>query len=263
MKKVKLKLGEISVAIVRFIARKSKIDLFRLAYRENGLLNSHSLEASGEKRFIVQELQHFINNKQPVFFDVGANKGSISQLLRQAFPTSTVWSFEPNPNTFKLLNQHADIQAFNLGFGKEKGVVDLYFDKDDTTSVQATADPTILKEIAGKDQLVSERMEIRCLDDFCEAHQIDTIDFLKIDTEGFELEVLQGAQSLLSNGKVKVIQFEFNEVNIVKRRFLRDFYELLPDYRFYRIGTKKLIDLEHWQPIHEIFVFQNILAIRK
>ena len=263
MKKIKLKLGEMSAAFVRFIARKSKIDLFRLAYRENGLLNSHSLEASGEKRFIEQELSDFIDHEQPHLFDVGANKGTISRLLKDVFPKATVWSFEPNPHTFKLLNQQADIQAFNLGFSHEEGVVDLYFDKNDTTSVQATADPTILKEIAGKDQLESIQVEIQCLDEFCAKNEIDNIDFLKIDTEGFELEVLQGAQSLLMNGKIKIIQFEFNEVNIIKRRFLKDFYELLPDYQFYRIGTKKLIPLEHWQPIHEIFVFQNILAIRK
>ena len=89
------------------------------------------------------------------------------------------------------------------------------------------------------------------------------IDLLKIDTEGFELEVLLGASEMLTEKKITIIQFEFNEVNIVQRRFLKDFYNLLPKYDFYRLDEQRLIPLGSWEPKHEIFMFQNIVAIRR
>ena len=94
-------------------------------------------------------------------------------------------------------------------------------------------------------------------------NNISTIDLLKIDTEGFELEALEGAKQLLSENRISMIQFEFNEVNIIKRRFLKDFNTILTGFDFYRLDENKLIPLNEWQPIHEIFMFQNILAIRK
>ena len=84
---------------------------------------------------------------------------------------------------------------------------------------------------------------------------------LKIDVEGFELEVLKGAEKLLREGRIKIIQFEFNEVNIIQRRFLKDFYDELPGFDFYRLDENRLIALNEWQPKHEIFLFQKVIAI--
>ena len=53
-------------------------------------------------------------------------------------------------------------------------------------------------------------MPTTTLDTFVEQHGIKNIDFLKIDTEGFELEVLQGAKQLLSEGKIGTVIFEYN-----------------------------------------------------
>jgi len=100
------------------------------------------------------------------------------------------------------------------------------------------------------------------LDEYCKANNVSQIDLLKIDTEGFELEALQGATELLRNKAIKIIQFEFKEVNIVKRRCLKDFYELLDGFTFYRLDENRLIPLNEWQPIHEIFMSQNIVAIQ-
>ncbi len=100
------------------------------------------------------------------------------------------------------------------------------------------------------------------MDEYCKANNVSQIDLLKIDTEGFELEALQGATELLRNKAIKIIQFEFKEVNIVKRRCLKDFYELLDGFTFYRLDENRLIPLNEWQPIHEIFMSQNIVAIQ-
>jgi len=62
---------------------------------------------------------------------------------------------------------------------------------------------------------------------------------------------------------IDIIQFEFNEMNIISRVFLKDYYELLPQYNFYRISSKYLIPMPIYKTENEIFKFQNILAINK
>src|SRR6185436_3522307 len=87
------------------------------------------------------------------------------------------------------------------------------------------------------------------------------VDFLKIDTEGNELKVLKGAQSLLQKNAIRAIQFEFNEMNVVSRVFLRDFYDILAGYTFYRLLPDGLLPLGRYSARNEIFAFQNIFAV--
>ena len=265
IKKLKLKIGQLGIRLIRFTARKAKLDLIRIAYSENGISKSYNLTASGEHYFISNYLPTIIKSENPVLFDVGANVGEYANLLRKTFRTAEIHSFEPNPSTFLQLQKNcpAPTHCINLGIGENSREIDLFFDSSQPTSVQATSDPEILKTIAKPDQITAVKIQVSSMDDYCEQHQITQIDLLKIDIEGFELEALKGAKNLLANGAIKAIQFEFNEVNIVKRRFLKDFFDLLPGFDFYRLDEKRLIPLNEWQPIHEIFLFQYIVAIKK
>ncbi len=100
------------------------------------------------------------------------------------------------------------------------------------------------------------------LDTFVAENDISQIDLLKIDTEGHELEVLKGASNLLRENRVRAIQFEFNEMNVVSGVFFRDFYQLLPNYKFYRMLRDGLSPLGSYSPLWcELFAFQNIVAL--
>ena len=102
------------------------------------------------------------------------------------------------------------------------------------------------------------------LDNFAKKEKIKKIDFLKIDIEGNELSVLEGAKNLIKGNKISLIEFEFNEMNAYSRTFFKDFINLLPNFKFYRIMPKGLYKLGPYKPItHEIFAFQNILAVKK
>ncbi len=264
LKKTKSKIGNLGTLLIRFIAKKLKINLINLAYSENGILKSHSFKASGELYFINSFLKTKVESA-PVFFDVGGNKGEYTLLLRRQFPDAIIHTFEPNPHTFDILKKkcvNSEILV-NKGIGEKNDQLDLYFDKNDPLSVQASSDPRILRTITKSKDIVSEKIEVITLDEYAKLNNIRSIDLLKIDTEGFELEALQGAKELLNKQAIKIIQFEFNEVNIVKRRFLKDFYDILPGFKFYRLDENRLIPLLEWKPIHEIFKFQNIVAIHK
>ena len=54
-------------------------------------------------------------------------------------------------------------------------------------------------------------MHVDTIDDFCSANRIPKIDILKIDTEGFDLNVLKGAKQMLSRGQIAFIYTEFND----------------------------------------------------
>src|SRR5262249_28764573 len=60
----------------------------------------------------------------------------------------------------------------------------------------------------------SQTVEVQCVtvDDFCEAQRVCGIDVLKIDTEGWELAVLQGAQRMLSARSIRFVCAEFNDM---------------------------------------------------
>jgi len=260
MHKLKLIIGNIALHLIKYLAKKTKIDLITLAYSQNGITKSYNYKASGELYFINTFLHTIIKTKTPVFYDVGGNKGDYTLMLNKSFPNSDITTFEPNPNTFQLLRVNVANKSniINKGVGEKSDVLELFFDKSNTTSVQASSNPEILKQISKVNNLTSVKIDIISLDTFVEEKQID---LLKIDVEGFEMEVLKGAQSLLNSNRIKIIQFEFNEVNVIQRRFLKDFYDILPNFDFYRLDENRLIPLGPWQPKYEIFMFQNIIAI--
>lgn len=68
---------------------------------------------------------------------------------------------------------------------------------------------------------------------------------------------------MLSEGRIGIIQFEFGECHVFARTFMRDFYKILQDYRFFRLDTNNLIALGNYSVHHEIFRFQNIVAIHR
>jgi hypothetical protein len=114
IKSLKLAVGNFCVRLIKFLARKAKLDLIRIAYSENGITKSYSYQASGEKHFIGRFLKENIKTEAPVFFDVGGNKGDYSAMLRENFPQAEIYCFEPNPKTFQLLKHNLDGRADEL-----------------------------------------------------------------------------------------------------------------------------------------------------
>jgi hypothetical protein len=90
------------------------------------------------------------------------------------------------------------------------------------------------------------------------------VHLLKVDTEGNELKVLEGARQALSEGRVEVIHFEFNEMNVVSHAFLRDFIDLLKGFRLFRLFPGGPLELGPYHAVtHEIFAYQNLVAVHR
>jgi len=255
---------------IKLIAKYFSIDILVVAYQENGILNYETQVLSGEHFVISQVLPRLLKGiTSPVIFDVGSNVGEVSIDLRNTFPSARIWAFEPNPVTFDQLSKNVfgqDVSCQNIGLGSEATEGKLYCYSTNKQSGHASMYRDVFQlyqnyGIKESSDLTEFSFLVSTVDAFCAQHSIAHIDFLKIDVEGNELSVLKGAMQLITANQVPVIQFEFTDCNVMSKTFFRDFYQLLPHYQFYRLKQSGLLPLGKYQARHEIFQFQNVLAV--
>jgi hypothetical protein len=92
-------------------------------------------------------------------------------------------------------------------------------------------------------------------------HSIDVIHFIKIDVEGHEIKVLEGAKKMISSNSIYYIQFEFGGTNIDAKSYFRDFFYFLSDkYNIYRIVPDGFFQVKHYSENREIFLYSNYFA---
>jgi len=124
-----------------------------------------------------------------------------------------VYSFEPHPGTRKelakvlALNELENVTVVPCALSSKTGAVTLYYVGNHKLSSLAPVKDTNYGE---NKTMISE---VDTIDHYCTQQQIDHIDFLKIDVEGFEYDVLLGAQRMLQNHAIKTVQFEMWEKN--------------------------------------------------
>lgn len=235
--------------------------LYRCSMSGMGVLNYQSDSISGEAGFLSEYLS---NKDNPVVFDIGANTGKYSQLLLRHNPASVIYAFEPHPITCQKLVtnlQQTGVHTINAAVGATDGELTLFDYASHDGSEHASLHREVIEGIRGA-QSSMHRVKVTSLDTFAQEHHIDRIDLLKIDTEGHELAVLQGAAHLLKHHKIRAIQFEFNEMNVASRSFFKDFWDLLGDYDLYRLLPDGKVRIDTYSAVYcEIFAFQNIVAL--
>lgn len=145
-------------------------------------------------------LLHLLRPKD-LFVDIGANIGSFTILASAEIGADTI-SIEPVPSTFQHLknnvllnNIHNRVELLNLGLGNRTGYIK-FTKSQDTMNHVASGDEydTIDVEIDTLDNVLKDRQPV----------------LLKIDVEGFETEVLKGAEKTLTQKQLKAIIIELN-----------------------------------------------------
>ena len=239
--------------------------LLGLSLRGLGILNTSKL--SGEKEWLKKYLRTIKTN--PIVFDIGANIGNYLNDVLTIVPSADIYAFEPHPKNFKNLIKLAEklennVKCFNNALGSEKKQIKLYDYENKDGSSHASLYKEVIEDIRSC-KTVNYDVEMITLDEFCLNNKIDVIHLLKIDIEGNELQCLKGAKQLLSEGKIKAIQFEFNEMNIFSRTTFKDFWDLLDGFDFYRLlPGGRLLPIKKYSPLQcEIYAYQNIVAIKK
>jgi FkbM family methyltransferase len=175
-----------------------------------------------------------------VIFDVGANIGQSSIWFSESFPQATIHAFEPFTSIYQRLTDtvagRPRVHLYQSAIGKVDGQLQVASVKDpyyQCGQIVASTQP----------QGETERINIRSLDSFCQEKKIARIHILKSDTEGFDLDVLRGAETLLRAGGICNI---LTEASIVEgdqqHTSLFEMAEYLRPFSFYLHG---LYDLHH------------------
>lgn len=183
-------------------------------------------EVSAVKKFI---------KKGDLVFDVGSNIGILSAVYSCLVGNSgKVYSFEPVNETFSRLKETLALNGcdnavpIKIALSDASGLADMQIFDESLSGLNSLAKP---KYPAYNSSNVAVKTET--LDNICAKLEITSIDFLKIDVEGFEKEVLAGANALLENNLIKFIQFEISDVPLSSSgKTPRDIVDFLKKYNY-------------------------------
>ncbi len=225
------------------------------------------VEDSGEL-FVIRYVQRKLQGQHGgiTVFDVGANIGEYTEacVTEMKDDLKAVYAFEPARETFERLQANLSdnrVHLRQIGLGEEAATLTLH--RNPTYHGMASVYNRRLDHLgiaAGE----TESIEVQTLAEMCEQEGIERIDLLKMDVEGHELNVLKGAGSMLQEGSIRFIQFEFGGCNVDSRTYLQDFFYLLQDqYHLYRVVSDGLVPLSGYKEEMEIFRTINYLAERK
>jgi FkbM family methyltransferase len=164
---------------------------------------------------------HFLR-KGDLFLDVGANIGSYT-ILASGVCKAAVWAFEPDPSTVRSLKRNVELNDLNnfvtvyeFALGSTEGEVPFTVGQDTVNRVATNA--------RGKNIRMVNQQPLDALNR-ADTHPI----MIKMDVEGYEEEVLRGAQRLLANEALKVIDIEWPNAASVEilngHRFTRAYYD--------------------------------------
>ncbi len=145
--------------------------------------------------------------KDDLFFDIGANCGTYS-ILASGCKRAVTYAFEPIKKTFEQISQNVKInnleeyiKVFNFALGEKEGFVSFTNDLDTSNKIIDDTDGNF------SDKKNTEQVIIKSLDGFLKEENPLLI---KIDVEGHEKSVLNGAKKLLNNSSLKAIIIESN-----------------------------------------------------
>jgi FkbM family methyltransferase len=180
------------------------------------------------------------NKRDPLCVDVGANDGETAANFLKQFPGAKLIAFEPFEQCCQILrskfatNSNVRVETLALGASTGRTYLNLY--SADRMNSLLQLDP--MPENIMKSKFSHKGTADICvdtLDHFCRANTIYYIDVMKVDTQGYDLNVLKGASSLLKEQRVHVILLEINFIPMYRHQpSFTDLHEFLVSngYRF-------------------------------
>ncbi|MCX5943960.1 MAG: FkbM family methyltransferase [Cyanobacteria bacterium] len=237
--------------------------LLKLALHARGYNNYQNGLVSGELFLIRKVLPQLGIN---CCLDVGAAQGQYSRLLLQSLPDCLVYGCEPLSLNLPILEvlAHAESQRFRLwpwALGARDEELWLHYNPD---ILQHASLCDNLDAIDYLDNYQCERVLVRRLDTVCSTlAEAVTFDFIKIDSEGWEADVLDGGGETLMNDPPRAIQMEFNRHQMFRSQTLLSLAQRLPGYVMYQLLPNRLELRDPTSVLANIFEFSNFVFIRR
>ncbi len=198
-----------------------------------------------------------------IIFDVGANVGDWTNQVLLNHKDTCIFSFEPLhflAESMKERFKDKKVKIYESAvFSEEKTIIFNYYEKWPQSSSIYPQNwlTTWLQE--------PKKISVKtvCLDKFCTDNKINHIDFLKIDVEGSELDVLKGSSDLLKKHAVDFIQFTYNRAYFGAQIRLKQMYDLLASFKYYifKEYADGLVYIPQWDDSLENYRRSNYIAI--
>lgn len=198
----------------------------------------------------------------PVILDIGANLGDWIEPLLAAFAPQGVraYAFEPAPQ------QRARLAERLAPFGNAVTIRPQAMGAEQATGhfrvTGASTGSSALVETGAQNSGIIE-VEIETLDRFVATEGIDHVHFVKIDTEGHDLNVLRGAAETLRQNRIEALLFEYNHLWIGTGSTLADVFRLIEplDYQLGRLTADGIEIFNEWHPELDRFIMTNFLLV--
>jgi FkbM family methyltransferase len=210
-----------------------------------------------QKKFINFLKKRGLNNLN-VLLDIGAHEGESIKLFTNNFNIKEIYSFEPSPISFKNLNKNINTSKYKLdktkiflenialGSKSEKIFLKHISESSSSTIKELNTESKYFKKKffflnKSNNQNLFKKIEVKqvALSDYIKKKAITSIDLIKIDTEGYELEVLKGAENILFQTKYVLFEHHYDDM-IVKNYFFSDIHNFLKENHFTQLYKSKM-----------------------
>jgi len=199
--------------------------------------------------------------ENPTILDIGANTGSFS-LIPIFNENAKIYSFEPMPRVFNILNRNIEInnlqekvKCFQIALSNKNGKSTLKYPATNRDSGLA-----VIGTPLRFNQWHEVKVQTLTLDEFAKRKNINTVDMIKIDTEGCELFVLKGGEALIKENFPNIL-LEYNEQNT--RQFdyePSEILELLTSWGYKKYNKVGSEDYYFYSPKKKIFTFDSNIS---
>jgi FkbM family methyltransferase len=178
--------------------------------------------------------RELVDSTAPVIFDVGANVGATAERYRALYPQGAIHCFEPYPPSFAALSaalsadRLVSLHRLALSSARGSGVLNVNRNAETNSLLPSDAHAAQYWGEGLLETLSKVEVALQTLDGFCDEHSIARIDVLKLDVQGAEYSVLEGADALLSARRIGMIYMEvIIAPTYVGQRRLVDYLSLL------------------------------------
>lgn len=221
----------------------------------------NSPATNGEYWLIEKHLGELTDNTA-ILIDIGANRGDWTAHARGVLDSlgkqGLVYAFEPTQSTYTFLTDRfkADdsVKSNKVALSEHTGEAQFFVNGElaGTNSLHNTQDAVV------------ETVQTQRFDDFLASAGLETISFVKSDTEGHDMSVLRGAEKSLRAGSIEIWQFEYNHRWIANHSMLKDVFDFLAGkpYSLGKIYGNGIEIYEKWHPELERFFEANYVLVR-
>lgn len=242
-----------------FITKVAKKRINQLLAKRGYILSTLSTYGRSQADDLALLVQDLNLDRPEVVVDVGANQGDFSLKCHTLWPKARILAIEPHPRTFQTLSLRCASQAIHRWEGalsSSEGVMELLDHGDgeqsqmNSLASDVAVAETRFSEMAGCKPTARVPVKVSTLDTVVKNFNMNRIDILKIDVEGAEVSVLEGARQLLHKSLIGMIAVEWSARNAHNKgtNTLESIIACLNSYNYYLAASS--IDWASSEPFY-------------